>query len=155
MELVKQKWINLVNITRALCWRSLITFWDGLKDYQIKTNDWNWCNALTITQTLLIPSALIELAGERYSENSNKHVVFVIDQAKSLKFQICKYNDLDIMNSKFVKDTSMPLEITYIPPFVVLFFRSVLIASIGYLKLFLVSLPLRHIRCLLYVNSSF
>ena len=49
----------------------------------------------------------------------------------------------------------MPLEITYIPPFVVLFFRSVLIASIDYLKLFLVSLPLRHIRCLLYVISSF
>ena len=78
-----------------------------------------------------------------------------MDQAKSLKFLICKYNDLDIMNSKFVKIISTPLEMTYISPFAVLFFRNVLIASTDYFKLFLVSLPLRHIRCLLYVNISF
>ena len=87
---------------------------------------------MSITQTLSVPSALIELAGERHSENSNKHIVFVMDQAKSLKFLICKYNDLDIMNSKFVKIISMPLEMTYISPFAVLFFRNVLIASTDY-----------------------
>ena len=49
----------------------------------------------------------------------------------------------------------MTLEITYISPFAVLFFRSVLIASTDYLKLFCVSLQLKHIWCLLYVNMFF
>ena len=131
-------------MTSALWWQFLITFWGDWKDDQIITNDWNLCITLSITQTLSVPRTLIQ----RIVTN----MFFCNDLSKKSQITIQWSWHYEVKNCKI---RNCKLEITYISPFAVLFFRSVLIASTDYSKLFCFSLPLKHIWCLLYVNMFF